>query len=158
MYDNHIVCRERSIKYLGVILDEMLTYEEHIDAVIEKAITYFNKFSPLLTSTTLSIETKRLLYTMIIRPIMAKGSVICTKASPDVLNKLYRLQQRILCLSFNLPPAFSPKLIEKISGIPCLSIYLDRVNRRFGRKCNESDFPLIKEINLAVCRRLAVVP
>lgn len=151
LYENVIVQLEKSIKYLGVTLDEMLTFEEHINSVMDKAIVYFKKFSPLLESPTMSTKTKVLLYTSIIRPIMAHGSPICTRASPNLLNKLYILQQRFLKSFLHLPSWYSTKLMEKHYHIPRLSRYLDRLNKRFAKKCEGSEYELIKDIDHMCC-------
>lgn len=147
VYENEIVQLENSIKYLGITLDEMLTFEEHLNVVMDKAIIYFKKFSPLLTSSRMSIKTKLLLYTTIIRPIMAHGSPIFTRASPIILNKLYILQLQFLKLILNLPSTIQNATIEKHYRIPQLSRYLDRINQRFTKKCEGSEYELIKDID-----------
>lgn len=150
-YENRIVHLEQSIKYLGITLDEMLTFKEHIKAVMDKAILYFHKFSPLLGNSKLSTQTKLLLYTKIIRPIMAHGSPICSWAPPHVLKELYVLQQRFLKLFLNLPWKYSTKQMEKRYRIPRLSCYLGRINKRFARKCKQSEYKLINEIDHLCC-------
>lgn len=152
LYDDEIVHIEKSIKYLGITLDEMLTFKDHINAEMHKAIIYFQKFSPILRSSSFSTETKLLLFTTIIRPIMAHGSPICSWAPPNVLKKLYILQQRFLKMFLNLPSRFSTKFVEKRYHIPRLSCYLSRINKKFAKKCKESEFKLIRDIDHLCCR------
>lgn len=151
LYENAIVQLQQSIKYLGITLDEMLTFEEHINAVMDKAMIYFEKFSPLLRNVNMTSKIKLLLYTTVIRPIMGHGSPICSRASPKALEKLYKLQQRHLKLIFNLSSRYPAKLMEKCLRIPHLSRYLDRVNKRFAKKCEASEFALVKDIDHLVC-------
>lgn len=145
MYENHRVPLVQSVKYLGVTLDEMLTYEEHINNVIDKAITYVDKFTPILMSRRLSTETKLLLYITIIRPIMTHGSPICVRAAPDVLNRLDVLQQLYEYL-FLPQTIHSSDSVEKRYKLPRLSAHVDRINKRFTKKCEESNYKLINEI------------
>lgn len=151
LFENAIVPLQQSIKYLGITLDEKLTFEEHINVVIDKAMFYFEKFLPLFRNVNMTSRIKLLLYTTVIRPILGHGSPICSKASPNSLEKLYKLQQIHLKSIFNLPSRYSAKLMEKYLRIPHLSRYLDRVNGRFARKCEKSEFPLVKAINHNIC-------
>lgn len=152
LYEDTIVQLEKSIKYLGVTLDEMLKFEEHIDVVIDKAVVSIEKFFPLLQpNSQLSTETKLFLYITIIRPIMTHGSPVCSKATPNSLNKLYILQNEIFKMFLKFPSWHSIMLMKRRYRVPHLSSYLKRVNERFADKCKESSYELISDIDHRIC-------
>lgn len=148
LYDNSIVRLEKSVKYLGVTLDQMLTFEDHIHAIKVKAIKCCIKFSPLLQQNfDISTKTKRLLYFLIIRPILAHGSPLYSRASPSAIEGLYLLQNKLLRIIFNLPNKYPDELVASQYDVPHLKLYFERVNKRFAKKCMESFLVLIKNID-----------
>jgi len=60
-----------SVKYLGVHLDSKLTFKKHINETLRKAYSVQKKLYPLMAKgSLLTHANKRLIYTIILRPIL----------------------------------------------------------------------------------------
>ena len=89
---------KNSIKYLGVLIDENLSWKNHIDSVITKIsktigiITKLRHFVP--SSVLLNI------YTSLITPYITYGLITWGTASKTYLHKILLLQKRVLRLIY----------------------------------------------------------
>lgn len=120
-YDNHTVELQQSVNYLGITFDKKLSFEQHITKSIEKTNKCFRALFPLLASKSkLSTINKTLIYTSVVRPIMAYGSPIWAKAARTHTHKFNILQNKILKTIYRLC-AHQPFISNRLQEF-CISI------------------------------------
>lgn len=89
----------KTVKYLGVHLDKRLTFENHIKQTIRKVHAVLRKLYPLMVyNSALSVKNKKLIYKMIIRPIMTYAAPAWCGASPTNMKMLQVMQNKCLRL------------------------------------------------------------
>jgi hypothetical protein len=92
-----IVPKVETTKYLGLHLDEKLTWSHHIKAKCQALKTKMREYHWLLgRKSVLSLENKRLLYLSVIRPIWLYGAPLWSAASTSNLKKIQVRQNVIL--------------------------------------------------------------
>lgn len=95
---------KNSARYLGVHIDQRLTWKTHIDKACNKGNAALNLLSSLLCGkSNLSLESKRLLYVAIIRPAMLYGCEIWGAAAQTNLAKIQTTQNKILRVITDAP-------------------------------------------------------
>ncbi|GFU04611.1 putative RNA-directed DNA polymerase from transposon X-element [Trichonephila clavipes] len=96
MYNKQIPWSQEA-KYLGIIFDSHLTWKQHILYVRDKFWKIMFKLYPLIgRNSHLSIENKVLLYTAVMRPILAYASPVWGYAAKTNINKLDTLQNSLI--------------------------------------------------------------
>ena len=128
--DGHQLERCASVRDLGVILDSMLTFAEHVDAAISKA----NRMLGLLMrSMQVSTRTHRIrfdhhaalvAYKAHVRSVMEYGSVIWSGAAVTHLRRFERLQHRFLMWLGSRTQASCPSLdyVSLLELFNCASV------------------------------------
>lgn len=145
---NQTVSLQNSVNYLGVVFDKKLKFKEHITNSINKANKCFRALYPMLApKSKLSSINKTLIYTAVIRPIMAYGSPIWSSAANTHTHKCNTLQNKVLKTILRLPIRTPSVFIEKITKIPQFTKFITNVNNNFLLNCSLSDFRLIQEID-----------
>ena len=87
-------CQQKSIKFLGVFIDESLTWKYHIDHInkkISRALYCVKQVKNLLPATSL-----KLLYTALIQPHLMYGLLIWGNATQSNLKKVFISQKRAI--------------------------------------------------------------
>lgn len=82
------------MKFLGIIVDEHLTWKDHIDYVTLKIIRIcgiLRRIHFFLNKSTL-----KLLYYSLIYPCLHYGNIVWANNYPTQLEKLFKLQKKIL--------------------------------------------------------------
>ena len=91
-------------RYLGLILDERLTWKPHIEHVRNKALGGMAALRPITgRRSKLSLKNKVLLYTSMIRPIMTYAAPVWGYARPKLIERLQVVQNRILRETVDAP-------------------------------------------------------
>jgi len=110
---------QTEVKYLGLLLDQKLTWRPHITAKktlinhkLRQMHWLIGRKSKLMT------EYKLLLYTVILKPLWTYGVQLwgCSKLSNTKI--IQRIQSKILRMVFNAPRYVSNKTLHESSGIP----------------------------------------
>lgn len=99
--DQFTICRTASTKYLGVIIDENLSWEPHITDLCNKLIKYSGIFYK--TRTKFPPSTKINLYYAFVYSRMSYCAEIYGVAKSRVLHPLQVLQNRLIKVLLNLP-------------------------------------------------------
>lgn len=68
---NSIVPHKREVKYLGVIIDDLLRLNKHLETQLEKARRAFWANSELFHNRHLSARAKIICYSLLVRPIIS---------------------------------------------------------------------------------------
>lgn len=131
------VPHKSAVKYLGIIIDFQLKYNEHVKTQLEKAQKAFNTAIRLFHCRYLDARIKVLCYLLLIRPIITYGVPIWYNISSGIMEKVRVFERKCLrsCLSrwrsaSSLYVRFvRNELIYNEAGIPridCLAIRLVR--------------------------------
>ena len=115
-----------SYKYWGVMLHKNLTWDAHIEHVVEKAMNAAKSLYPILLNRGLSAEIKRMVVLTLIRPVVEHGAQVWnphTKRDKDIINKI---QTDIIKTAFHLPTHTSALLLEQELGMRPLCCWLDK--------------------------------
>ncbi|GFT41890.1 RNA-directed DNA polymerase from mobile element jockey, partial [Nephila pilipes] len=119
----------KETKYLEVILDHNLKYNEHINYIAKNFKTKLAQLIPLLRkSSKLTLENKRLIYLQYIQPLLSYACAIWGTISQTNINKLHVIQNRRLRLITGAPLFISRRLLHnelEIESIPKLIRKLD---------------------------------
>ena len=86
------------IKYLGFLIDENLSWKNHLDCVITKISKTIGMIAKLRHFVPSSVLTN--IYKSLILPYLTYGLVAWGKASKNYLNKIVVLQKRVLRLIY----------------------------------------------------------
>ena len=93
-----------SVRYLGLTLDKKLTWKEHIEQLVRRMRHRISQLKSLLGRTSsLSLDTKRLIYLSLIRPMWMYSCGIWGAAAKTHLNRIQTTQNRILRLITDAP-------------------------------------------------------
>jgi len=96
-----------SVKYLGLILDQRLTWAQHIR---EKILSLNNRLcmlKNLIDNKATPINIKLLLYKTLLKPIWTYGLQLLGNAKKSNLNKIHAFQNLTLRKLFNVPSYIS---------------------------------------------------
>ncbi|GFU61170.1 probable RNA-directed DNA polymerase from transposon X-element, partial [Nephila pilipes] len=119
----------KETKYLEVILDHNLKYNEHINYIAKNFKTKLAQLIPLLRkSSKLTLENKRLIYLQYIQPLLSYACAIWGTTSQTNINKLQAIQNRGLRLITGAPLFIPRRLLHnelEIESIPKLIRKLD---------------------------------
>ena len=102
---NELVKYEESVKFLGVIFDKKLTFEEHILDVVRRAHKRMNLLKALKgRGWGASSETILHTYRTFIRPILEYSCILFAHASNNLLKKIQAVETTAIKLAFDLAP------------------------------------------------------
>ncbi|GFU15175.1 RNA-directed DNA polymerase from mobile element jockey [Trichonephila clavipes] len=103
---NHPVPWSRSVNYLGVTLDEHLSFKEHIIKINNKFRALACLYYPYFTrNSPLSIKNRLLIYTSILRPVLLYASPVWGHATKSNINRL-EFSQNIMIRKLTNSPWF----------------------------------------------------
>ncbi|KAJ8737082.1 hypothetical protein PYW07_000353 [Mythimna separata] len=135
---------EKQAKYLGVILDQHLTFSEHIRQARSRAAFAQSRLHYLLTARSkLSRKCKLRLYTAVIRPIMTYACAIFAHAKPRFLHKMQTLQNRTLRKILGAPYYVRNENLHLDLKIPTIQQFMKRLCKRFFDSALKHRNPLI---------------
>jgi hypothetical protein len=92
MIDVNNVERVKSTKFLGVIINENLTWTDHIDVIISKTSKNLGVIRKL--SSSLPREALYYLYNTLIKPYFDYCNIAWASHSTTQLDKLFRIQKK----------------------------------------------------------------
>lgn len=134
-----------SVAYLGVTLDEKLTWQAHLENVSNKVSKRMAMLYPLYNKkSALTLQNKLLLYKQVIRPAMTYGCQVWGVTAKTHLHKLQVLQSRFLRISTNSPYYLPNNTIHRDLGIPAIDQYIHFLCEPFFNKLSQSFNQLIR--------------
>lgn len=133
----------KSIKYLGLHLDEHLTWKDHITTKKKQAKLKFSQLNWLLNrKSELSIENKLLIYKTVIRPIWTYGMQLWGSASNSNIEILRRFESQSLRIIANAPWFVSNYTLQRDLEIPTIREDISKFSSRHQAKINRHQNPL----------------
>lgn len=95
--------RKDSVTYLGLTLDSRLTWSSHISNTVAKIRTRVRQLAPILTSNSLTLDLKLIIYKTAIKPIWLYGAEMWNSASKSQLKRIQTTQNRVFRLITQAP-------------------------------------------------------
>lgn len=126
----------RLIKYLGVYLDPQLTFTQHVNHKIQQAYAAMSLLYPLLNKNSKLCKTnKRLLYTMIIRPILTYAAPVWSSTCKSNFKKLQVVQNKCIRMIGNIPRFTRIPVIHNIFKLPLIFDFVFKLADKFYQSC-----------------------
>ena len=120
IYDNVLLVRETTYKYLGVTLDATLSMSKHISNItkqISHKVYVLGKISKYI-----NYQAALTIYKTMILPYFDYGDIFYMNANEQLLNKLPVLQNKCLRTCLNLPPRSSTLHLHREANVANLKI------------------------------------
>jgi len=132
--------KDDSVKYLGVFLDEKLTWNIHINKKLTQGYARMRMLYPLVNAqSTLQIKSSLLLYTSIIRPLITYACPVWAAASPTKIKKIQILQNKFLRICLKAPWFMRNSQTHNDTGIPFINIWIKTQFQNFHTNLKNSD-------------------
>uniref|UniRef100_A0A2S2N814 Putative RNA-directed DNA polymerase n=1 Tax=Schizaphis graminum TaxID=13262 RepID=A0A2S2N814_SCHGA len=144
--NNETIPRESSVKYLGIHLDQRLTWATHIKTKRKSMKIKLHKLRQLLRSK-ISLSDKTLVYKQLIRPALTYGIEFWGSTKTSNLNLLQSFQSISLRLMTNAPWYVSNLTIHKDLNIPTLLTLASTHYKKLHSKTNNHPNPLISNLS-----------
>lgn len=126
---------ETDIKYLGVKLDKRMSFINNTKNLVNKGHKAISMVYPLLNrNSKLSVQTKKLLYTAIIRPIITYAAPVWCSMSKSSFLKLQWIQNKCLRLVLNKDRYTTIKALHEQAGVETIERYVSRLSTKFYQK------------------------
>jgi Reverse transcriptase (RNA-dependent DNA polymerase) len=136
-----------SSKYLGVVLDSKLKYNEHVDKVASKANNKVGALRPLLCSKSMPLKSKLQLIQAIIVPTLSYASPIWSCCQPYLIQKLQRVQNRAMKAVLGVASYTRTASIHKQLGQPYLHTILQGQNEHFYASLKDHENALVSSLD-----------
>jgi len=111
--------KDNAVKYLGVYLDEKLTWKNHINKKFVQGYTRMRTLYPLVNYK--SSHHSFYIGTSIIRPLLTYACPVWAAVSPTKIKKIQTLQNKFLRISLKAPWFMRNRQILNDTGIPLIS-------------------------------------
>ena len=145
---SHDISWESKVKYLGVVLDTKLNFNEHIPYLLDKINKTTCLMYPLINrNSDLSTENKKLIIKAIFHPIMFYCCPVWSNSAKCHINKLQIAQNKLLKMIFRLPWHYSTRRLHIIANMEHFNEKLSRLTVNFIRRCELSQHSHINEIS-----------
>uniref|UniRef100_A0ABD2W6P4 Reverse transcriptase domain-containing protein n=1 Tax=Trichogramma kaykai TaxID=54128 RepID=A0ABD2W6P4_9HYME len=119
---NIAIPHKREVKYLGIILDDLLKFNAHSEAQINKAKKVFAKLSNLFHSPHLSPRAKIISYLCLIRPILISGCPIWFNLPAASMEKLRLFERKVIRICLNKYKSAHSNYTRSISNVNLLTM------------------------------------
>ncbi|KAJ4436995.1 hypothetical protein ANN_17127 [Periplaneta americana] len=97
------VPQHEEIRYLGLILDSRLTWNKHLTYTLQRLRYRLHRLKAILSSSSLSLSNKRLIYVMLLKPIWLYGCSLWGSASISQIKRIQTFQNRALRIITGAP-------------------------------------------------------
>lgn len=132
-----------AVKYLGVTLDQKLTYSKHVQSINQKASGQINKLFPILKNPALTYKNGTTIYKMLIRPIISYAGEVWGNTSKSNWSKMQRIQNRALKLITNAPRYTRISRLHKDLNVEYLRDFVVKQTKNFYERNKNSNFDQI---------------
>ncbi|GBL89240.1 RNA-directed DNA polymerase from mobile element jockey [Araneus ventricosus] len=120
------------VKYLGLIIDNKLTFRQHISYLKEKFWAKIYLCLPLIgRNSSLSLENKLILFKQVLRPILTYAAPIWGLAAPSNRKKVQTLQNKLLRIIVNAPWFIRNSVIHSDLQIESIEDHIQKLSRKF---------------------------
>lgn len=146
--DNIPISMSNSIKYLGIILDKRLTWNQHIKSKRLILNSRSRSLKILITNNKCSsLKTKLLIYKSLIKPIWSYGLQFWGTGKKTNLNKIQAFQYITLRKITNAQPYISNLTLHNDLRMKSIEEESVIFYKRFFSRLNNHENPLIQSLN-----------
>lgn len=144
---NMLIPQKSHVKYLGVQLDSRLRFGHHLKTLHQKLYTATRYLYPLLAKkSALNQRNKKLLYTVMLRPIITYASPVWMGVSKTALRPLQSYQNKMLRLITNKDRYTKITELHQLTDIPTLREHIQELGTKFYRDLEIHDNEYIQRI------------
>lgn len=138
---------DSQVKYLGVVLDKRLTFDQHLAHAIQKGKMVLSRLSPLLSRRSkMSIPNKLTIFKSIVRPTLTYASASWAHGpAPTSLYRLQVLQNTFLRQAFNAPWFVRNSQLHREANLPPLKEFLHEIALKTLAKAEVHPNRLVRE-------------
>ena len=132
-----VIKETESVKYLGLIMDKHLSYEEHINYILGKSmrklgyLTYLCAYKGIRPS----MSAYMLIYNAVIRPSLEYACAFWNCAAEAHKKKLERVQRLAICRILGVMKATSYETCNMMAQIPPLELRRRQEEIKLFHKC-----------------------
>ena len=138
---------QSEVKYLGLHLDQKLTWQKHIKTKRQQMTMKLREMSWLMNrKSKLSLKNKLMLYKCIIKTIWTYGIQLWGCAKPSNTQIIQRLQSRVLRTITNAPWYVSNRTLHNDLQVPYVTDEIRRLAQLYKHRLQGHDNRLIEEI------------
>ena len=138
------------VKYLGLTLDNKLTYSKHLKNLENKCTGLIIMLYPLInTKSKLSVQNKLLIYKTIVRPVISYGCPVWSNICESKYYNLQIIQNKFLRMIGNYPRYKFLIDMHNELGIEYIKNYIIKLTRKFFSQIEETTNVALHEINYA---------
>ena len=135
------------VRYLGIHLQQRLTYDSHISELVRRLRTRINLLRPLLSqASALSLDNKRLLYLTLVRPIWQYGCSVWGQASNTQIKRVQTQQNRVLRMITNAPWFVRNDVIHRDLDVPKVEDVIKESMSRMNNVITSHHSPALDEL------------
>lgn len=135
------------ITYLGVTVDNKLSFGPHISAIKAKVSNCIKAVYPLIgKKSKLNTNKKMTIFKTIIRPIILYASPVWLNAAHTHIRHLQIAQNKCLKIIYKLPWRYHTNALHELSNTPLIFNHLHEINTKFRGKCAFSSYQLIRDL------------
>ncbi|GBM84871.1 putative RNA-directed DNA polymerase from transposon BS [Araneus ventricosus] len=140
---------DKEVKYLGLILDDKLTFRSHLKYNTEKFWAKVHLLIPLIGRISpLTLENKLLLFKQVLRPILMYAAQIWGLAAFSNRKKAQILQNKILRIIVNAPWYVRNSVIHNDLKIQTIDEFIKELSRNFFQKLvNHTNPTVLDQLN-----------
>ncbi|GBO25459.1 putative RNA-directed DNA polymerase from transposon X-element [Araneus ventricosus] len=144
---NQTITWSQQAKYLDVILDEKLTWKNHITTIKTKFRAASRKLFPLITrDSEMNRKYKLLVYTAILRPIITYGCPIWGAAANSNIRMLEILENNVIRLICNAGWYMRNEDIRNAIKLMSSKEFIKKVSAKFCHNLDEMDNEAIQQL------------
>lgn len=138
---------EMKVRYLGVILDKKMIFNEHVSYTINKINITTKILYPFINrKSQLSIENKILILKVVFHAILYYAVPVWHDASECHIKRLQIAQNKLLKMMYDLPYHFSTNRLHSLHNIPKVRDKINNITSTFYDRCSHSQFDHIKAL------------
>lgn len=138
---------EQKVKYLGIMLDQKMTFKEHIPYIVNKVNVLIRILYPFINRrSSLTIGNKKLILKSIFHAVIFYAVPVWSTSASCHIKRLQITQNKLLKLIYNLPWFFSTHRLHELADIEFVADRVNRLTQKFNSRCLNSDFIHINEL------------
>lgn len=147
--NEQILPTAQSTRYLGIIIDQRLTWSPHLRNKLLSLNNRFRLLRSLLTSNHIKLPIKLLIYKLYLKPMWTYGIQLWGPAKISNTNRIQRFQSKTLRAITKAPFYVSNQTLHNDLAISPVCDVAKTFYRRFNFSAKNHDNPLIKGLALA---------
>lgn len=150
--NNVLLPQASSVKYLGMHLDQKLTWRQHLEMKKKQLnIKYRKMFWLIGPHSKLSIQNKILLYKMVLKPVWTYGIELWGCAKPSNIKLIQTFQNKTLRKMIGAPYYVSNRTIHEDLKIPYVTEEITRRPGNYQNRIPNHYNPLIRDLENPIC-------